>query len=367
MISHIPIPKEKILLQLSGGKDSVACLLYLLEQGAEVEAVHFYHKYGYYLPSEMAQKICEKFNVPLHKINITEDIEDLFLGGFSERPCRFCKSIMDYKTVQLAVSRNFNYICVGDTKDDTMLINRIKDENTSIPFFSRYFNLKVELPEHISIYRPLLEWDGKKTLEFVQKQITFFKRVNDTGDKYFDYSREGCPLQFKDLGVPYTKQLMTELLKYNALCSEFATKKGIRASIHLPSQFIVTIPKGYEKECREFLQSHGCNLKDIPLKDEKNIYCINIFSNTVLDNSIIVKSLKRFLERCSLIPIECNISELHFLFIGKNFTLTSWYDPVGLWLNINLNMGSSTLSINLENLIIEIYHTDRFAINLQKI
>lgn len=35
----------KVLLQLSGGKDSIACMIYLKEHSMEFEAIHFVHKY----------------------------------------------------------------------------------------------------------------------------------------------------------------------------------------------------------------------------------------------------------------------------------------------------------------------------------
>ena len=99
---------------------------------------------------------------------------------------------------------------------------------------------------------------------------------------------------------------------FNAYCSEYATIKGIRASIHLPSEFIVTIPKGYENDCRNYLLNKGCKLK---IKQMNNLimqsYKIHININEHMHNyKIIHIALNRFIERLYL-PIG-NIK-----FIGK--------------------------------------------------
>ena len=53
---------------------------------------------------------------------------------------------------------------------------------------------------------------------------------------------------------------MERLKTGNTLCSEYATSRGIKASIHLPSEMIVTIPKGYEEDCREYVVGMGFKL-----------------------------------------------------------------------------------------------------------
>ena len=94
--------KEKCLLQYSGGKDSTACLVKLIEEKYEVEAVHFTHKFAYSLPTHEAMRICKQFNVKINIIDISESILSLFCNGYSGRPCRICKGIMDGLTVDFA-------------------------------------------------------------------------------------------------------------------------------------------------------------------------------------------------------------------------------------------------------------------------
>lgn len=293
------LENKKILLQYSGGKDSTACLIKLLEEGAYVEAVHFTHAYGYQLPTDEAKRICNETNTLLHLIDVTDEIESLFLNDFSQRPCRFCKGIMDKITVELAKEQGFDYICVGDTASDRTLIERIKKSGESSIMVSSYFNMAVELPKEIKIIRPLIEYDNEEVFEYLAQHSVCVKRNNDTGDKYFEYSREGCPLQFKDYGIHYSRQLMENLKIANTLCSEFATSKGIKASIHLPGETIVTIPKGFEKECQIFLERNGFPLKNrYEVSGVSNLYCFSVSVYKEICNvSMIEELFVRFLER----------------------------------------------------------------------
>jgi tRNA(Ile)-lysidine synthase TilS/MesJ len=98
----------------------------------------------------MAKKACELFGIKLNIVDISSEIERIFLGnGFIERPCRYCKGIMDRITVDFAVTNSYSLICVGDTKDDKTLINRMQTYDGFVSHISRYFNKSILLPEGI--------------------------------------------------------------------------------------------------------------------------------------------------------------------------------------------------------------------------
>ena len=369
----------KVLLQLSGGKDSVACMLLLSQAKISFEAIHFTHRYGYKLPSQQCKELCQQYGIKLNVVDVTDQLEAMLLNEFNHRPCRYCKSIMDQLTVDYAQNNMFNYICVGDTGDDTMLINRIIDHDGIVLEMSRYFNSSVKLPENINIFRPLLNYKGSEILDYVLTSIPNFKRVNDTGDKYFEYSREGCPLQYKDYGIKYTTELLKQLQLYNTLCAKFATENGIRASIHLPSGFIVTIPKGYEEKCREFLLDNGCDLRNtnsfnycayhytIIIRYPKNLFFSNANKSNVFDSEILEEMFLRFIERLgerrgNLIHIFDGCS-----CISENYYATAiWsekFESITLTI-MSQNMYNDDL---LNNICIEIFHTNNYKISSVKI
>lgn len=358
------LERKRILVQYSGGKDSTACIIKLLEEGAYVEAVHFTHKYAYDLPTIEAKRICNEYEVKIHIIDVTEQIEDLFLSGFDQRPCRYCKGTMDSITVELAVQNNFEYICVGDTASDTALVERLKVYDRANLVINRYFNKAVELPENISIIRPLITYDNDEVFTFLHKHLVEIKRNNDTGDKYFEYSREGCPLQFKDYGVRYSKELMEKLKTANTLCSEFATKRGIKASIHMPSEMIVTIPKGYEEQCRQYLINKGIELKKkyrIESICKRYFFSVEIYPELFEENKI-VNLFSRFMER-----ITESVKSVHI----KNNALDMKSDNA----EINARLLENELKIvgdfcslrclnqdMLDSLFVELFHTYNFRI-----
>ncbi len=360
------IPKDaKVLLQLSGGKDSIACLIFLKENHIECDAIHFTHEYGYPLPTSMAKKACKILGVKINLVDITKEIETTFLNEFNKRPCRYCKGIMDEITINFAIANGYSLICVGDTRDDKMLVNRLIKNERRINSISRYFNPLVSLPNEIQIYRPLLTYSGDDALRLVLSRFPWFQRVNDTGDKYFEYSREGCPLQFKDYGALYTKKLMCDLKHLNMLCGEFASAKGIRASIHLPSEFIVTIPKGYEDECRQYLLAHGAKLQSLPNKRKNHsVYHILIdleLNNSMYDANIISMACNRLIERLSVDGnlvfgdkighLKARVATIDVALIGNDRLLVSITSKKVKW-----------QPLFIENVCIEIFHTRKFKV-----
>lgn len=358
---------SKVLLQLSGGKDSIACMILLKENNVKFDAIHFIHDYSYSLPTAMARKACDTLGVQLNIVDISKQIENTFLNnGFTERPCRYCKGIMDRITIDFATANVYFLICVGDTKDDKMLINRLVKNEGFLHYISRYFNQSVSLPKEISIYRPLLEYDSDNIMKLVLSQFPWFKRVNDTGDKYFEYSREGCPLQFKDYGAKYSKEMMYRLKYLNTLCGEYASLKGIRASIHLPSEFIITVPKGYEDECRQYLLTHGADyLHSIPSEcDSPKINHIMIdlnLNNSMRDANIIEVACDRLVERLGIIG--------NLIFCDKIGHLSNNIVTIDI---ISVSIDRILISIAskefiwqpsfIENLCMEIFHTRNFKV-----
>lgn len=352
---------KKILLQYSGGKDSTACLLKLCEQNANFEAIHFTHAYSYSIPTKEAIRLCNIYNVKLNIVDVTKEIDSIFLNDFKLRPCKYCKKIMDQKTIDFAIKNNFSIICVGDTKSDSTQKNRVESSSQNI-FFSSYFSDMLSLPENLLIYRPVIDLDNKAILDYLNSKNVNLLRVGDTGDKYFEYSREGCPLQFKDFGCSYTKELMEDLLKINTDLSEYARSLGIKASIHLPSNFIVTIPKGYEDKCRNYLMSKGYAIPQTKTQI-KHLYqgYVKIYKE-LLDINILEISINRFCECMNNKNIKSEKSSYSLVYNGELFDIHIFVDNILKTFNFTITSTSKIEIAKMENLLTEIYHTYNYSI-----
>lgn len=357
--------KGKILLQLSGGKDSLACLSLLHDYNIHFEAIHFKHSYAYQLPTEMAMRACEYLGVKLKVVDITDSLNDRLLGNCIGRPCRICKAVMDNATLEYAINIKAGIICVGDNADDTMLINRLINVEGRASSISHYFNSEVVLPEGIEIYRPLLTHNSNEIMNYVQNRMPFFQRVNDTGDKYFEYSREGCPLQFKNIGIDYSLELMEKLLQYNTLCAKFATMKGIRCSIHLPDEYIVSIPNGYEEECREYLIEHGCVLK---AKKQLNQIVSHVIT---LRSCMAISSLKcaqlllnRLLERLGFVNNIVYENAIGYYAFGNGYKVFLIYIDSLDYYQVTLLSDVSFDNKLLGNLSVELFHAESYEVSV---
>lgn len=361
-IEKIKQENGKVILQLSGGKDSVACLLMLKENGVFFKAVHFIHKWNYHIPTNETIRICKEYNVELKIVDITEELSRVLIG-YSGRPCRLCKSVMDRKTVEYAVDEEADYICTGDSKSDRTLFNRIKNAETPASRqINKYFNKAVVLPENINIFRPLSEMDNNDVFRYLAQKNVVVNRVNDTGDKYYEYSREGCPLQFKDYGVPYSIELMDELQRLNTMCSKFAASRGIRASVHLPSRYIITIPSGNTAECREHLRLE--KPEKIAVVKNKHFYInIQINKNIVENQKIAQEMVLRFFERLEISIEDCNISEYFMRYKLENGSANVEVFPDENLLNISMRTLVNLSSGRIEELIREIFHTEFYSVD----
>lgn len=354
---------KKVLLQYSGGKDSTACLIKLKNEGIVFEAIHFRHSFSYNTPTNEVIKHCKTFGIKVNIVDIDYNIKEVFLKGYNQRPCRQCKAIMDKITLEFAVKNQFDVICVGDTKSDATLVNRLPLKERSNSSLSKYFNADIILPENIFIWRPLIEMNEGEVFKTLEVNNIKIQRVHDTGDKYFEYSREGCPLQFKDFGVNFSFELMKKLKKYNDVCSSFAKENGIRASIHLPSEFIVTIPQGFEDNCRKYLMSHGCYLKTVSYLNNNYIYNFTIAIYMPLSEiELLGVAFIRFLERLGIKGEIINSFNAEILVGNPCTNVSVSYDRIN---NIIFGRMISSKKISkkiIRNLLLEIFHTDKIEV-----
>lgn len=373
------IKREKVLIMLSGGKDSAACLHLLNSHEINVTAIHFQHKWGYSIVTNEAKRICGEYNIPLTVYDYSKEFKNSIKGFKGGRPCLLCKEKMYEITLAFALKNNIRYICIGDNANDTSTIARIqkhisKNKNETI-ILNSFLDSKIVLPKSIKIIRPIINLSSDEVFQYLKKNNIDITRVGDTGDKYFEYSREGCPIQFHDPGVPITVNNMVKLHKYNTILSEFARSNSIRASIHMPSEFIVTIPKGYEKKARVYLLEKGIALKNVANenKTKKYLYTITItkIRTEIFQDDVLEFLINRLFFRLNenLTIINSFISCLSNVYVYESDTATSSIHTLNRdhVLNIFLVSNKNHQTDYIENLLIEVFRTTNFSVYIKEI
>lgn len=373
------VNKGKVLIMLSGGKDSCACLHMLKIKKMDIIAIHFVHKWGYQIITDEAKRICKKYEVPLIIYDYSTELLEALKGFKGGRPCLLCKEKMYEITLQVAVEKKIDYICIGDNANDTTTIARIKawinDRLNESLFLNTFLDYAISLPSKVKIIRPIIDMSSEEVLLYLKEKGIMIQRVGDTGDKYFEYSREGCPIQFHDPGTEITIRDMEKLRDYNTVLSKFARENAIRASIHIPSEFIVTIPKGYEEKARKYLLSEGLPLKKgVEIIREtkiqyiitmKKLY-IEIFQDEVMEYLI-----NRFFDRLSIKIKDmevCNSDKIKIhIYNGEtayaNFFILKYMQVVSFILVSNKVYKRNYI----ENLIIEVFRTIDYKIYVDEI
>lgn len=370
----------RTIAMLSGGKDSIASVVLLKNSGIDVTAIHFVHEWGAEIPTEEAKRICNEYDIPLIIKNYTQEFCGAINGYTGGRPCLICKKQMYKVLLEYLSTGEYGWLCIGDNSNDRTTIARINQyisegHSEDDLMCSGYFGseMGIKLPKAMKVIRPLIQMTAKEVEEYLEKENIVVKRINSTGDKYFEYHREGCPVQFADIGVELNEELYSNLKTYNDCITEFARKEGILASIHLPSTFIITIPRGYEEAAANHLKVHGLkveneiNSSEIPKREMMMGYVYDLKRNMMNTNAY-EKVFYRFLERLELYGDDRIISR-------SDDIVTCTYKEEGASLDMVLNFRTFEALINysfddsarcrkelinFDNLILEMFRTRKY-------
>ncbi len=373
------INNGKILLMLSGGKDSSACLTILRKMDLDVTAIHFKHKWGYVLSTNEARRLCSMFDIPLIEIDFTEAFSLAVVGYDGGRPCLLCKKEMYKMIIDVLKHGEYMWLCIGDNLNDRTTINRIErhiagreDEHL---YCSSYFGseLGICLPENVRVIRPILDLSSVDVENYLSENGIEIKKNHSTGDKYFEYSREGCPIQFHDPGTSISLETMDLLKKYDACITTFAKEKKIKASVHYPSTLIVTVPKDYEMEAGRYLESNGLYVD----WDKNNIGLLEFFNMRIVISNLLKEAFvsnvqmnlyDRFLERLNIVAdskaVYDDYKSINVEYKMKEGDIKFEYYKEENKLYIEYK-GKNEVDINLvRNLIVEIFRTRLYTIHL---
>lgn len=121
---------ERVLVALSGGKDSVAMLSVLksLSSKFQFEVSSLFINLGLKeysrISLEIASRVCEKLEVELHTVNLSD--YDIDLSNFSGKVCSVCGNAKRYLMNRFARENGYDVIATGHCSED-ILANLFKN------------------------------------------------------------------------------------------------------------------------------------------------------------------------------------------------------------------------------------------------
>ncbi|MFA5303218.1 MAG: TIGR00269 family protein [Candidatus Nanoarchaeia archaeon] len=121
-------PDDKLVVAVSGGKDSTVCLYILKKLGYDVEAASIDVAIGEYTNKNLdnIKKFCKANNIKLHVLSFRKifgksliEIQSTLNGkGFKYSSCMLCGTLKKYLLNKFARENKFNYLATGHNLDD---------------------------------------------------------------------------------------------------------------------------------------------------------------------------------------------------------------------------------------------------------
>ncbi len=246
--------KDKLLIAISGGKDSMGLWNLLCELGYEVDGIYMDMGFGEYSlkAKEKVEKLGNKLSKKLHIINFKEkekfSLKD-FLKYTNRAPCSLCGLVKRYHLNEFALKKGYDVLITGHNLDDeaSVLLKNV---------------LHWEL-EYLGRQAPFLEaMEGfvKKVKPYIfcyEKETLIYALISK-----LDYLREKCP---------YSENSKNRRLKMALHLLEDSTP-GIKLNfmkIFLKKRHFFTPLR--ERELRELVKS--CKLCKYPTDREICALC----------------------------------------------------------------------------------------------
>lgn len=161
---------DRVLVGLSGGKDSTALLLSLFSRLGkfgvpfELAGLHIQSDFGDKAPKNFVKSLETLVNIPIYYLDIA--IEGRLKDG-ERLNCYWCSTQRRTELIKFAKENGFNKIALGHHLDDileTLLMNMLyKGEFSGMPPFVPYEKYPV------SVIRPLCYCEETEITEFVQE------------------------------------------------------------------------------------------------------------------------------------------------------------------------------------------------------
>lgn len=193
------IEKDKVLIAISGGKDSLALSLVLKRLGYDVSGI--YINLGIHDYSDLSQIKCEsfskKYNVPIYVFSIKdffeEDIKEI-AKKMRRKSCSICGLIKRYVMNRVGYEKNFSVLATGHNLDDEVA-----------QLFGNLLNFDLQRLSKEKIIMPSKEKTIKKVKPLsliTEKEIAAYAIMNG-----IDYVYDECPYSIGATSLTYKEAL----------------------------------------------------------------------------------------------------------------------------------------------------------------
>ncbi len=188
---------DRILVAVSGGKDSLSLWNALVKSGYNAEG--FYINLGIDKYSEESKELAlnfsKKINKKLHIVDLKEELIPITtVKNYTSRPvCSICGTIKRYYMNKFARENNFNVIATGHNLDDEIasLLGNILNWNTN--YLSRQFPVLDEGNGFVKKVKPLCKITEKESalyaffskIEYIEYECPFAEGATSTEYKIY--------------------------------------------------------------------------------------------------------------------------------------------------------------------------------------
>ena len=231
--------KDKLLVAVSGGKDSLSLWYVLHRLGYDVEGLHISLGIEEWDYSSKSLQICQNFskriNRTLHVLNLKEEfgftIEEIAKGTGRSDVCSVCGTFKRYIMNRIAREREFKVIATGHNLDDESALLLSNVTRWEIGYLGRQHPVLPEEYGFAKKVKPFCFLTEKETVSYaILNRIEFMEtgcpkgkkatsRIYKTSLSYLEHEMPGTKLRFyKEFlkkGKPVFEKELKEELKLN--------------------------------------------------------------------------------------------------------------------------------------------------------
>ncbi|MCK5812520.1 MAG: tRNA 2-thiouridine(34) synthase MnmA [Clostridiales bacterium] len=281
--------KKKVLLGMSGGIDSTAAAVLLIEQGYDVTGLTFQIDKVTNDANKKALKICNRLNINHITLNITKEFNKSVIlkfindyeKGITPNPCINCNKAIKFGMIyDYAIKNGYDYVSTGHyaiilkikdrfylqssldiKKDQTYFLHVLLEEQLKHILFP-LGKLSKEQARDICAKNKLLPRESKESQEicFIKDDYKIFLKRNNAKNKMGNFIYEdGTIIKPHDGIVNYT----------------IGQRKGMNLAIGKPA----------------YVKNIDYKSGDVVITSEKNLYGIKaIITNITLINGVVPKN-----------------------------------------------------------------------------